>query len=33
VAARFAQQQGVSSISLSLTHTATLGLAFVVLEA
>jgi len=32
-AARFAQQQGVASVVVSLTHTATLGLAFVVLEA
>lgn len=33
VAARFAERQGVKSISLSLTHTAALGMAFVVLEA
>lgn len=32
-AARYAAQQGVASISLSLTHTAELGMAFVVMEA
>jgi holo-[acyl-carrier protein] synthase len=32
VAARFAECQGVTAISLSLTHTAALGMAFVVLE-
>ena len=32
VAAQFAERQGIKSISLSLTHTAELGMAFVVLE-
>lgn len=32
VAAQFAERQGVRSIALSLTHTAELGMAFVVLE-
>jgi len=33
VAARFAERQGVTAVSLSLTHTDALGMAFVVLEA
>jgi phosphopantetheinyl transferase (holo-ACP synthase) len=32
VAAQFAERQGVKAVSLSLTHTAELGMAFVVLE-
>ncbi len=32
VAAEFAERQGVRSIALSLTHTHSLGMAFVVLE-
>ena len=32
VAAQFAARQGVNSVALSLTHTAALGMAFVVLE-
>jgi len=32
VAAQVAQRLGVKTISLSLTHTATLGMAFVILE-
>lgn len=32
VAARFAEQLGVRAVSLSLTHTSSVGMAFVILE-